>query len=87
MFLKPYNLIVYKFIKYGSCTASYYGKTYRHMTLRVSEHQGVSPRTVKRVKGTLFTSVRDHMFNCDYIVACEDFSITGRVKPLPIGKK
>ena len=29
---------VYKF-KCGSCTASYYGKTYRHMKVRVSEHQ------------------------------------------------
>ena len=28
---------VYKF-KCGSCTASYYGKTYRHMKNRVSEH-------------------------------------------------
>ena len=68
---------VYKF-KCGSCKASYYGKTYRHMKVRVSEHQGVSPRTGKRVKGTLSTSVRDHMLNCDHTVAWEDFSITGR---------
>ena len=31
---------VYKF-KCGSCTASYYGKTYRHMKVRISEHPGV----------------------------------------------
>ena len=68
---------VYKF-KCGSCTASYYGKTYRHMKVRVSEHQGVSPRTGKRVKGTLSTSVRDHMLDCDHRVAWEDFSIIGR---------
>ena len=68
---------VYKF-KCGSCTASYYGKTYRHMKVRVSEHQGVSPRTGKRVKGTLSTSVRDHMLDCDHTVAWEDFSIIGR---------
>ena len=42
---------VYKF-KCESCTASYYGKTYRHMKVRVSEHQSVSPRTGKRVTGT-----------------------------------
>ena len=53
---------VYKF-KCGSCTASYYGKTYRHMKVRISEHQVVSPRTGKRVKGTLSASVRDHMLN------------------------
>ena len=67
--------IVYKF-KCGSCTASYYGKAYRQV--RVSEHQGGSPRTGKRVKGTLPTSVRDHMLDCDHTVAWEDSSIIGR---------
>ena len=27
----------------GSCNASYIGKTFRHMKVRVSEHQGISP--------------------------------------------
>ena len=67
----------YKY-KCGSCTASYYGKTYRQMKVRVSEHQSVSPRTGKRVKGTLSTSVRDHMLDCAHRVAWEDFSIIGR---------
>ena len=58
--------------------ASYYDKTYRHMKVRISEHQGVSPRTGKRVKETLSTSVRDHMLNCNHTVAWEDFSIIGR---------
>ena len=58
---------VYKF-KSASCTASYYGKNYRHMKVRISEHQGVSPRTGKRVKGTFSTSVRDHMLNCNHTV-------------------
>ena len=48
--------LIYKFLC-GSCTASYIGKTYRHFKVRVSEHQGVSPRTGKPVKGTLSTSV------------------------------
>ena len=52
--------LIYKFA-WGSCTASYIGKTYRHFKIRVSEDQGVSPRTGKPVKGTLSTSVRDHM--------------------------
>ena len=43
------------------------------MKVRVSEHQGVSPRTGKRVKGTLSTSVRDHMLNYDHTVAWENF--------------
>ena len=29
---------------YGSCTAYYIGKTYRHFKVSVSEHQGVSPK-------------------------------------------
>ena len=62
----------------GSCTAPYYGKTYRHMKVWISEQQGVSPRTGKRVKGTLSPSVRDHMLDCDHRVAWEDFSIIGR---------
>ena len=34
----------------GSCNASYIGKTFRHMKVRVSEHQGISPRTGKHLK-------------------------------------
>ena len=74
---------VHKF-KWGSCTASYYGKAYRHMKGQVSEHQGVSSRTGKLIKITLSTSVRDHM-NCNHIVTWEDFSTTGCVKPLLTG--
>ena len=48
------------------------------MKIWVSEHQGVSPRTGKQVKGTLSTSVRDHMLNCEHTVTWEDFSIIGR---------
>ena len=62
----------------GSCTASCYSITYRHTKFPVSEKQSVSLRTGKRVKGTLSTSVRQHMLNCDHTVAWEDFSVIGR---------
>ena len=55
--------------KCRSCKDSFYGKTYRYMKVRVWEHQGVSPWTGKRVKGTLSTSVRDHLLDCDHAVA------------------
>ena len=55
---------VHKF-KCGSYTASYYGKTYRHMMVRVWEPQVVPSRTGKRVKGRLSTSVRDRMLDRD----------------------
>ena len=32
----------------GSCNVSYTGKSFRHMKFRVSERQGVSPRTFER---------------------------------------
>ena len=38
----------------------------------------LSPRTGKRVKGTLTTSSREHMLDCDHTIAWEDFSIIGR---------
>ena len=62
----------------GSCNASYIGKTFRHMKVRVSDHQGVSPRTGKHLKGTLSTSVRDHMLDCNHVVAWDDFKVLGR---------
>ena len=68
---------IYKFTC-GRCNASYIGKTFRHMKVRISEHQGVSPRTGKRVKGTMSTSVRDHMLFCDHSVSYHDFSVLGR---------
>ena len=68
--------LIYKF-SCGSCTPPYIGKTYRHFKVRVSEHQGVSPRAGKPVKGTLSTSVRDHMLVCDHKVVHEDFKFLG----------
>ena len=68
--------LIYKF-SCGSCTASYIGKTYRHFKVRVSEHQGVSPRTCKPVKGTLSASVRDHMLVCNHKAVHEDFKFLG----------
>ena len=59
--------LIYRF-SCGSCTASYIGKTYRHFKVRVSDYQGVSPRTGKPVKGTLSASVRDHILVCDHKV-------------------
>ena len=48
------------------------------MKFRISEHQEVSPRTVKHLKGTLSTSVRDHMLDCNHVVAKDDFKVLGR---------
>ena len=68
--------LIYKF-SCRSCSASYIGKTYKHFKVKVSEHQGVSPRTGKPVKGTLSSSVRDQMLVCDHKVMHEDFKFLG----------
>ena len=83
---------IYKFTC-GSCSASYTGKIFWHLKVRVSEHQGVSYRTGNIIKGTISTSVRDHMLECDHIVTWDDFKVLGResnhwgerVKPLALG--
>ena len=53
----------------------YYGKTKRHFKARVSEHIGVSARTVKNINSTKNFVVRDHMLVCNNIVSFEDFSV------------
>ena len=65
--------LIYKFLC-GNCIASYIGKTYRPFKVRVSEHQGVSPRPGKPVKATLSTSVRNHKLVCDQKIVDEDFT-------------
>ena len=65
---------IYKFSSRG-CTASFIGKTDRYRKVQVSEHQGVSQKTGKPVKGTLLTSVRGQMLLCDHQVAWENFKI------------
>ena len=58
---------VYKW-KCGSCTSSYYDKTYRCMKVCVSEHQGVSPGTGKtRQRSFIHVSRRPHVEFWRYI--------------------
>ena len=71
------SCLIYNFTC-GSCNASYIGKTFRHMKIRVPEPQGVSPRTGKHLKGTLSNSVKDHMLHYNHIVAWRDFKVLGR---------
>ena len=65
--------VVYRF-KCGSCNAAYYGKTKRHLKVRVSEHMGVSPLTGKKVN-TGFQSSAIKIVVCDHRVSLDDFSI------------
>ena len=59
----------------SSCNTTYYGKTKRHFKVCVSEHMGVSACTLKNIKSTKHSAVRDHMLVCNDIVSFEDFSV------------
>ena len=47
------------------------------MKVRVPEHQEVSPRIEKPVKGIVSTSVRDHVVVCYHQEAWDSFRILG----------
>ena len=73
----PYYLcsnVVYKLLC-GTCNATYYGETCRHLSVRVSEHSGVSPLTGEKSKSKESTAVKNHMHFCDHIVSIDDFKI------------
>ena len=48
------------------------------MKVRVLEHRGVSSGTGKHLNEIFSTSVRDHMLDCNHIVACDDLKVLGR---------
>ena len=73
----PYCLrsnVVYKFLC-DRCNATYYDDTCRHISVRVSEHSGVSPLTRKKSKSKKPTAVKDRTLSCDHIVSIDDFEI------------
>ena len=74
MFYCLHSNVAYKFLC-GRCNATYYGKTCRHLSLRVGERSGVSPLTGKKSKSKKSTAVKDHMLSCDHIVSIADFKI------------
>ena len=73
----PYDLVscvVYKF-QCGSCNASYYVKTDRHLKVRSGQHIGISPLTFKKVKPSAESSICDHLLFCNHNLSFDDFTI------------
>lgn len=68
--------VVYSY-KCGICSASYYGKTNRHLNVRASEHLGISFRTLKRVQPRN-TAVSEHLLNTDHTGGFDDFRVIAR---------
>ena len=76
-FIIPWLCQIYSFTC-GSYSASYIGKTFTYMKVRVLEHQGVSSGTGEQLNETFSTYVRDRMLDCNHIVACDDLKVLGR---------
>ena len=73
----PYCLdsnVIYKF-SCGACIATYYGKTCRHLSVRVGKSTGVSPLTGKKSKPKKSRAVKDQLLFFDHIVSIDDFKI------------
>ena len=66
--------VVYEFLC-GRCNATYYSETYRHLSVRVGEHSGVSPLTGKKSKSKMSMAVKDHMLLCHNVVSIDGFKI------------
>ena len=67
--------IVYKF-ECDSCNAIYYGKTKRHLKVRMSEHLGISHLTGKKVKiSNQPTAVFEHSLYCQNSPSFDNFTI------------
>lgn len=70
--------IVYKYTC-GGCSATYIGKSVRHLRTRISEHLGVSPRTLQPVSNHDQSAVSDHHRTCahNYKPCFENFTVIG----------
>ena len=65
--------VVYKF-QCGVYNESYYGECMRHLNVRIGDHVGISPLTIKQVKPKN-SSVPDHLLFCNTSASYDDFSI------------
>ena len=69
--------IIYEF-KCSSCNARYIGETVRNLTLRFSEHKGVSARTGRPLASPSFSAIRSHSLQFDHPFTINDFTILKR---------
>ena len=61
---------------FNSKLSSFPGLASSFLNLSISDNfLNLSPRTGKHLKGTLSTSLRDHMLDCNNAVAWDDFKV------------
>ena len=66
--------VVYKYTC-GSCKSSYYGETDRHLKVRCGEHIGISLLTLKKIKPSKVSAIRDRLLICNNVPSFDEFSI------------
>ena len=66
--------LVYRYSR-SSCSATYYGKTYRPFFTRAAEHMGILNLTSKRVKNVKESAVSDHLLQCNCAIDFDHFDI------------
>ena len=69
--------LIYKF-QCSRCNSTYVGKTTRHLGTRISEHLGVSYRTLLPLTSPPFSAIREHTANPyhqNYKISAEQFKI------------
>ena len=66
--------IVYKY-KCQCCGALYFGKTCRHLHMRISEHLGISPLSGKKLICSSLSAIQAHTRTTCHPISFDDFSI------------
>ena len=66
--------------KCGGCNGTYYGKTKRHVKVRICEYLRISQLTGKKVKidNNKLMVIQEHLLCCNYSQSFEDFFILTR---------
>ena len=59
----------------GGCNASYIGNTTRNLSMRISEHRGLSYRTGRILKTPMISSIREHSLEHDHIIDKVNFKV------------
>ena len=78
----PHHLIsniVYQF-DCSQCKMRYIGETQRNLHLRTAEHQGLSPRTGRKIATPSSSSVRSHSELMNHPFSCSDFKILHKAR-------
>ena len=69
-----FSFVVYNYT-YGGCNAPYIGKTSRNLSIRISEHKGLSYRTARMLSKPMNSSIREHSHDHDHVISKDNFHV------------